>query len=350
MKIAIEYLSSLLWPTALVGVALVAGLIARYLVFWALSRLAVREHVTLYSSLLRHCKRPSRVVFPMAAVYFVLPLIEVGPKVELFIGSSFRALLIVSVAWLVATFVSVFEDVVLSRYHLEAEDNLTARRVYTQFRVMRTVLIFLIVLVTFAAVLMTSERFRQLGAGILASAGVTGLIVGLAARSMLTNLLAGIQIAITQPIRLDDVLVVEKEWGRVEEITFTYVVVRLWDLRRLIIPISYFIEKPFENWTRATANLIGSVYLYMDYTVPVEELRDELQTILRGSPLWDGKIAGLQVTDATERTMQVRVSAGAADSGSAWNLSCEVREKLIEFVQQKYPKALPRIRAEIVDS
>jgi small-conductance mechanosensitive channel len=350
MKTLIENLNALLWPAVSLGAALAAGLIARYLVFWVLARLAVREHITLYSSLLRHCKRPTLGVFPIAAVYFVLPLIKVSPKAELFISSTFRALLIVSVAWLAAKLVSVLEDIVLSRYHIGAEDNLSARKIFTQFRIIRTVLIFLIVLLTAAAVLMTSERFRQLGAGILASAGVTGMIVGFAARSTLTNLLAGIQTAITQPIRLDDVLIVEKEWGRAEEITFTYVVLRLWDLRRLIIPISYFIEKPFENWTRTTANLIGSAYLYVDYTVPVRELRDELQRILRESPLWDGEVAGLQVTDARESTMQVRVIIGAADSGNAWNPRCEVREKLVEFVQTRYPHALPRIRAELIES
>jgi small-conductance mechanosensitive channel len=172
-------------------------------------------------------------------------------------------------------------------------------------------------------------------------------VIGFAAQKTLGNLLAGIQIAITQPIRIDDVVVVEGEWGRIEEITLTYVVVRIWDLRRLVLPIGYFLEKPFQNWTRVSADVLGTVYLVVDYTVPVDEIRAQLERIVRESNLWDRKVCGVQVTDASERGIEVRALVSAADSSKAWDLRCEVREKLIAFLQQNYPGSLPRVRAEI---
>ena len=195
--------------------------------------------------------------------------------------------------------------------------------------------------------LMGFDSFRQLGTGILASAGLASLVIGLAAQKIFGNFLAGIQIAFTQPIRVDDVVIVENEWGRIEEITLTYVVVRIWDLRRLVLPIGYFIEKPFQNWTRVSADLLGTVFVYADYTIPVKEIREELHRILKGSNKWDGKVWGMQVTNATERTMELRALMSAADASVAWGLRCEVREYLIEFVQKNYPEALPKTRAEL---
>jgi small-conductance mechanosensitive channel len=194
---------------------------------------------------------------------------------------------------------------------------------------------------------MTFERVRQLGAGLLASAGVAGIVLGFAAQKSLATILAGIQIALTQPIRVEDVVIVEGEWGTIEEITLTYVVVRIWDMRRLIVPIHYFIEKPFQNWTRVSADILGTVNLYLDYSVPVEALREEFKRILDASDYWDGETWGVQVTDSTDKTMTVRPLMSAKNSGDAWNLRCEVREKLIAFVRENYPDALPRIRAEV---
>jgi small-conductance mechanosensitive channel len=204
-------------------------------------------------------------------------------------------------------------------------------------------------LLTLAAILMTFEKVRYLGTSILASAGIAGLIVGFAAQRSIATLLAGIQIAITQPIRIDDVVIVENEWGRIEEITLTYVVVRIWDLRRLILPITYFLEKPFQNWTRVSADILGTIFLYVDYTVPVEAVRAEFRRILEKSGKWDGRVSVLQVTNTTERTVELRALVSATDSSSAWELRCHVREKLIEFLQKNYPHALPRLRAEISD-
>jgi small-conductance mechanosensitive channel len=186
------------------------------------------------------------------------------------------------------------------------------------------------------------------GAGLLASAGVAGLVAGVAARPTATNVVAGLQIALSQPIRVDDVVVVEDEWGRVEEIALTYVVIRVWDLRRLVLPISYFITNPFENWTRATADILGWVYLQVDYSAPVDDIRRHLYEVLCSSPNWDGNVWNLQVTDAGPSTIQLRALMSARDSSTSWDLQCEVREKLVAYLQERHPGALPRLRTEPV--
>ena len=195
--------------------------------------------------------------------------------------------------------------------------------------------------------LMTFDRVRSLGAAILASAGIFGIVIGVAAQKTIGTFIAGFQIAITQPIRIDDVVVVENEWGRVEEITLTYVVIKIWDQRRLVVPITFFIEKPFQNWTRVSADLLGTVFIYVDYTIPVEAVREELRRILDKSHFWDKKVSGLEVTNTTERTVELRALVSAADSSNLWNLRCEVREKLIAFIQKNYPSSLPKLRAEL---
>ena len=188
---------------------------------------------------------------------------------------------------------------------------------------------------------------RQIGASLLASAGVAGLVAGIAARPVLGNLIAGLQIALSQPIRLDDVVVIQGEWGRIEEITGTYVSVRLWDQRRLIVPLQWFIENPFTNWTRNSSQIIGTVFLYVDYRMPLAPLREELARIVEHAPEWDGRVQVLQVTDATERAMQLRVLVSSLDSGLNWDLRCRVREGLLDFMQQHYPQYLPRARADV---
>jgi len=193
---------------------------------------------------------------------------------------------------------------------------------------------------------MTFERVRHLGTTILASAGIIGIVVGMAAQRTIATFIAGLQIAITQPIRVDDVVIVENEWGRIEEITLTYVVVRIWDLRRLVVPITYFIENPFQNWTRVTADILGTVFIYVDYTVPIDSIRAELHRILKSSEFWDGKVCVLQVTNTSERTVELRALMSAADASTAWTLRCQVREKMVDFIQKNYPDALPKLRAE----
>lgn len=221
-----------------------------------------------------------------------------------------------------------------------------ARRIQTQFQMLRRIVIILVVVLALAVTLMTFPPIKQIGESILASAGLASLVVGMAMRSTFSNLIAGAQIAFTQPFRLDDAVVVEGEWGWIEEIGTMYVVVRLWDLRRLVLPLSYFLDHPFQNWTRSTADLLGSCFLYTDYTAPLDAIREELRRICGSTPLWSGKVCVLQVTDCKEQTMQLRALMDARNSSEAWDLRCLVREKLIDFLQKNYPQSLPRIRGE----
>jgi small-conductance mechanosensitive channel len=345
MNEIVAYLKEISWSSLVLLGAVLIGLILHFILFQILTRVLKKTAVILYDSLRKYVRNASRFLLPVVCLYFALNIVTLPGIMNRVLDRAMLILLFISVAWLFIKLTYVLEELLLSRYEMEEKDNLLARKVHTQVQIIRKILIVGIIIIDVAAVLMSIERFRSLGTGILASAGVAGLVIGLAAQRTLSNILAGIQIAITQPIRIDDVVIVENEWGKIEEITLTYVVVRIWDLRRLVLPISYFIEKPFQNWTRVTADLLGTVYLYVDYTVPVHELREELHRILRESS-WDGNIWRLQVTDATERTVQLRALMSAPDAGSAWNLRCEVREKLIEFLQKKYPGVLPKFRAE----
>jgi small-conductance mechanosensitive channel len=249
-----------------------------------------------------------------------------------------------ALGWLMTTLVQVVSTLITTRYSITVADNLHARRIHTQTQVLQRIIVVCIVVVTIAVMLMTFPSARQIGTSVFASAGIAGVIVGMAARSTFASLIAGLQVAITQPIRIDDAVVVENEWGWIEEIESTYVVIRLWDLRRLIVPLSYFIEKPFQNWTRTTAEIIGIVFIYVDYTLPVQPVRDELQRALKSSGLWNGKTCVLQVTDFSETTMQLRCLMSANSSSIAFDLRCLVRERLIEFLQTNYPQCLPTRR------
>lgn len=252
--------------------------------------------------------------------------------------------LISSCGWLLITLVEVTSTLVTTQYSIAVADNLHARRIHTQTQVLQCVFVICIIVVTIGVVLMIFPGARQIGTSVFASAGIAGVIVGMAARSTFASLIAGLQVALTQPIRIDDAVVVEGEWGWIEEIESTYVVIRLWDLRRLIVPLSYFIEKPFQNWTRTTAEIIGSVFVYVDYKLPVEPVRAELQCILQNSDLWNRKTCVLQVTDFTETTMQLRCLMSANSSSLAFDLRCHVREQLIKFLQENYPQCLPTRR------
>jgi small-conductance mechanosensitive channel len=346
MTWSVQNITEVLRDAAIVGGTALVGLFFHYLLFNGVMRVLRHTSPHWQESLGRHTKAISRLIFVLLAMYVALSFVEMPESAHEIVNEVYTIVLIVAAAWFLVKLILVFETVILMRYRVEEKDNLEARKIYTQVRIIRKILIFVIAVVAFSAVLMSFERFRRLGTGILASAGVAGIVIGFAAQRTLGNLLAGIQIALTQPLRLDDVVIVENEWGWIEEITLTYVVVRIWDLRRLVLPISYFIEKPFQNWTRTSADLIGSVFLYVDYTVPVQEIREEVLRILKNSG-WDGKVWGLQVTDATEHSMQLRAIMSAPDSSSAWNLRCEVREKLIDFMRTKHPEALPRFRADL---
>jgi len=256
-------------------------------------------------------------------------------------------MLIVTVAVMLFQAVHLGERAVLAEFDINAADNLQARKIYTQVHVISKLVYFVITLFTIASILMLFQEVRQFGTSILASAGVVGIIFGFAAQKTIANLFAGFQIAMTQPIRLDDVVIVEGEWGRVEEISLTYVVIHIWDDRRLVVPLGYFIEKPFQNWTRVSAQLLGSVFLRVDYTMPLEELRKALKDIIETHPLWDRRFWNLQVTDASEKTMQVRVLATTADSSKGWDLRCDIRERIITYIQKNHPESLPQFRTQI---
>jgi small-conductance mechanosensitive channel len=323
------------------------GRLVAELLFRALARWAKTTNTKIDDVVARHMRQPKQWLLPLLGVYLVFPLVTLP---EGMLGWARHALLIaviVGAGWALSRAVQVVEAVVRHRLDATSEDNLHARQLYTQTRGLRNILVFLITVLTFGATLVTFDQVRQLGAGLLASAGVAGIVLGFAAQRSIATVVAGIQIAIAQPIRVDDVVIVEGEWGWIEEVTLTYVVVRIWDLRRLVVPITYFIEQPFQNWTRVSAELLGTVELHLDYSVPVDELRTKLTEILEASPYWDGKVNNIQVTGATDRAMLIRPLFSAKNSGDQWNLRCEVREKLIAYVAEKYPDALPRIRAEV---
>ena len=253
-------------------------------------------------------------------------------------------LLIVSLSWMIIAGIRTFKRIFLEQFDTSAEDNLRSRKFQTQFNILERILVFLIIIVALGLILMLFDDVRRIGISLFASAGVAGIIIGFAAQRIIGTVIAGIQIAITQPIRLDDVVIIENEWGKIEEITLTYVVVHIWDKRRLIVPTTYFFDKTFQNWTRTTAEILGTVFIYTDYNVPFDELRKELTRLLEGSPLWDKKVNVLQVTDAKERTVEVRALMSAKDAGTAWDLRVFIRENLISFLQKNYPESLPKTR------
>ena len=300
-------------------------------------------------SLLTNSKGPLRLALIVVALSFAVRVAPIGDRTSIIFANILNVAFIALLGWTAMAAVEIGSQVYLRQFKLDAEDNLLARKHVTQVGILKRAADILIVVMTVATAMMSFEQVRQYGVSLFASAGVAGLAIGLAARPLLSNLIAGVQIAMAQPIRLDDVVFLEGEYGTIEEITTTYVVIKLWDWRRMVVPLSYFIEKPFQNWTRETSALIGSVFLYVDYTVPVEKLREKLMEIARASPLWDGRVVVLQVSDATkDNTVELRALLSARSAPAAWDLRCEVREKLIAYLQEEYPEALPRTRQEII--
>jgi small-conductance mechanosensitive channel len=340
-------LKDVLVAAGMLAAAIAAGFAVHLIAFSAFRRVAGKTGSIIDDSLVKHGRRPARVLLPLTAAMMALPFLPVSSEVIGVIRHVALLCLIAAAAWLVVSLTAVFDDVFLAKYRIDTKDNLAARQVRTKTYVLRRVIVIGITVVALSLMLMTFPSIRNVGVSLFASAGVAGLALGMAARPMLSNVIAGIQIAMTEPISIDDVVIVEGEWGWIEEIRSTYVVVRIWDLRRLVVPLSYFIERPFQNWTRRTADILGTVFLYTDYTVPVEDVRQELLRVLQSSNLWDGKAWGLQVTNATERTMELRALMSAGDSGKAWDLRCYVREQLIGFLQERHPQSLPRVRAEV---
>jgi small-conductance mechanosensitive channel len=351
-----------LWSGAWVVVSGAIGWVI-YRIFYAMLRRVLRrrlpflrrkhkddegERKDLSELALPPLRRPLRLLFPVLTTkFFAIPAMRVQEMSEGVIEIVDHALqlgLIGAFTWAVVGAIYAAELVIDTRHRIDVSDNLAARRVQTQMEVIKQVLVVLAVIVGVAVALMTFEGVRQFGTSLLASAGLAGLVVGFAARPILENIIAGIQVALTQPIRLDDVVIIEGEWGRIEEITTTYVVVRIWDERRLIVPFSKILSEAFQNWTRTSADILGTVELYADYTTPVEEVRQALKAYVKDHPKWDQRVAGLQVTDATDRTMKLRGLVSAANASDAWDLRCDLREHLIDFLQREHPDCLPRER------
>ena len=253
-------------------------------------------------------------------------------------------LFIFAMTWLVISILKIVKEIILQNYDVGEADNLKARRVYTQFTILERIVIFIVIVLAIGLALMSFGEIREIGISIFASAGVAGIIIGFSAQKFIGTILAGIQIAIAQPIKLDDVVIVEGEWGRIEEITLTYVVVCIWDKRRLIVPTPYFIDRPFQNWTKTSSDIMGTVFLYVDYMVPFDALRKELTRILENTEHWDGQVNVLQVTDSRATHVEVRALMSAKDSPTAWELRVHVREKLIEYLQKNYPESIAKNR------
>jgi small-conductance mechanosensitive channel len=341
----------LMWVASVIVLSFLIGWLIKLFLFFLMRFYQKKSDYFLVQSINKHLDTAFAIFLPFLTVTIALPLLKitVASINYLLFSKTIQTLLIISFAFLLFRVLNVLEDLVFHHFEIHKEDNFKERKIRTQMQFIKKLAYIIILILTLSFILLNFESVRQLGAGLLTSAGVAGIIIGFAAQKSLANLLAGFQIAFTQPIRIDDVLIVENEWGRVEEITLTYVVVRIWDNRRLILPITYFIERPFQNWTRTTADILGSVFLYTDYTIPIDPLRKELDRVLNEDPKWDKKVSVLQVTNATERTIELRALMSARNSPDAWDLRCNVREKLISFIQKNYPESLPKTRAEIKD-
>ncbi|MAZ06445.1 MULTISPECIES: mechanosensitive ion channel family protein [Marinobacter] len=337
-----------MWP----GFSAILAVAATYVVYRL--ALAVFRHFSEPGTVLRlfldAAARALGVVFCLLVLAGALEAAPADLPLMAAMQQVTTLLLVLAITWAAVRLTSAIGEVIVALNPVLEGQWKRARKVETQTRFLVRALNILIVIIGLGAALMTFESVQHMGASLLASAGVGGLILGFAARPVLSNLLAGMQIALTQPFRIDDVLNVQGEWCWVEEVTSTYVVLRVWDLRRLVIPLQWFIENPFQNWSRNTADLLGTVFIWVDYTMPVKALRQEFNRLLAQSGLWDGKVATVQVTDASDQAMQVRFLMSASDSSRNWDLRCAVREGLVTFIQENYPAQLPRLRARMVES
>jgi small-conductance mechanosensitive channel len=327
----------------LIGVLIVASVIERVL-FAILLRIARKRGDSIFAALVRRAQAPAGIAIPLLAAVLAIPDLRFPPALDVGLLRGVEIATTIAIAWGIVATIELYGDLVKRRFRIDVDDNLVARQVETRIDILSRTAITLVVIVATALAATTFPSIRTLGTTLLASAGVAGIVIGLAARPLFENLVAGVQIALTQPIRIDDVVFVENEYGRVEHIGATYVVVNLWDRRRMVLPLTYFIEKPFQNWTRTGGPLAGSVIVYADFSVAVDAVRAALPALLKGSALWNGDVATVQVTDATETAMQLRVAVSARNAHDLWDLRCEVREKLIAWLQTHYPASSGGVR------
>ncbi|MBB6107488.1 Small-conductance mechanosensitive channel [Mucilaginibacter lappiensis] len=343
-----QRIPAILWDLAIAVIAILIGLVIKFIVTRLFSLYAKKEtSYSFFRSVIINLGRSITYFIPLFLLNLFIPFMRMDKIYVAPLDKIVEILLTISFAGILVRSVRILEDYIYHTYDLNKADNLKERKIRTQIQFMRKLLVVIIVFVTIAIILLSFESMRKIGTGLLTGVGIGGIIVGFAAQNSLGNLLAGFQIAFTQPIRIDDVLVVEGEWGRVEEITLTYVVLKIWDERRLILPINYFIQKPFQNWTRTSADILGTVFLYMDHTVPIEAIRNEFEQLLVKTPLWDKRVKVVQVTDVKERVIEIRVLMSARTSSDAFDLRCYIRENLITFLQQNYPGSLPKTRNEL---
>jgi small-conductance mechanosensitive channel len=344
----IELLETHAWAATLAGalLAVFAAIVVHRLGRVLLPR--IFRHGEMIQAVLRHTDRAAGAALPLLALLLVWQFAPDQLRFIMGLRQLTVLLLIAALTWLVLGVIRGVAEALVASHPVSMEDNLQARRIQTQIRVLSRTAMIVVLLAGGAMALMTIPGARQVGASLLASAGVLGIVGGLAARPVFSNLIAGLQLALAQPIRIDDVLIVEGEWGRVEEITGTYVVMKLWDERRLIVPLQWFIEHPFENWTRSSAQILGKVMLYVDYATPVEAVRAQAKRIIEAAPEWDGRVFNVMVTDTSDRAMQIRVLLSAASSSKAFDLQCRVREELLAFLAREYPQCLPLVRGPAI--
>jgi small-conductance mechanosensitive channel len=325
--------------------------VAHYIIFRVLRRSEKENQDGRWRGVQQYLSHPARAIFLITCLLIALPAVpQLPPGVQAVIRQGLIMAIVAALGWFAIGFIYVFQAATLRRYDLSAENNVQARRVHTQFQLFRRMLITFVVIIDIGALLWTfnDPRIWHYGSGLLASAGIASIILATAAKSTVANFLAGLQIALTEPIRIDDVVVVQGEWGRVEEINSAYVVIKIWDLRRLIVPLSYFIENSIQNWTRQSADIMGTAFLYVDYSIPVEDLRQQLNTIVHASSLWDKKVCGLQVTNLTDRSMEIRCLVSSRNSSENFDLRCLVREQMTAWIQQNHPAAFPTARLAAV--
>jgi small-conductance mechanosensitive channel len=334
---------------AILAAAVIIALLLHAVLLW-LARRVMGERESFLRTVLAVTRGPTRLGLLLVALAIALPMTTLPSDTAEVLSRVLTLATICLLGWVALTALHIGADLYLRRFRLDLPDNLSARKHITQVRVLERILEVVIVLLTIGFALLTFDSVRQFGVTLFASAGVAGIIGGLAARPVLSNFFAGIQLAVAQPIRIDDAVTVENESGTIEEITFSYVVVKLWDLRRMVVPLSYFIEKPFQNLTRTGGELIGTVFFYVDHTAPVEAIRNKLAEIAGQSKLWNGKVLSLQVSDCKETTIELRALVSANTGSALWDLRCEVREKLIDYLQRDYPGALPRRRYEAAET
>ena len=333
--------------TVVVGTITIGLLLSVLLSLFVKKKTDTAEKFMLFQSAIRHLSKPVTFLIPLIVFNLFIPVMELPPVFLQRLRHGVEIALIICTSWALIGGIHVMQDLVNDRVNIKTPDNLRQRRIITQLMYVRRVLVAIIVLVTIGAVLLTFGSMRKIGTGLLTGVGIGGIIIGFAAQRSLGNLLAGFQIAFTQPIRIDDQVLVENEFGRIEEITLTYVVVRIWDERRMVLPINYFIEKPFQNWTRTTTEIIGSIYFYADYTLSVEWLRKQLMEIIEDHPLWDKRVAALQITDFKPDVMELRAIVSSTNPAVSWDLRCFIREEIIKRINDHFPNSLPKNRADI---